>query len=164
MKKRDLNHCVSVYRELLTQKDIQVAYTELIKYVQRLKTTLSRNLSHEYSFGNVFQGYMDYTYFYFSNEYLRKKKLKFGLVLNHRDMKFEVWLLGQTKSIQAKYWQLFKNTKWIKNSEMPLYSVLEVSLIESPNFNNLDLLTETIKSKLILVVDEITDSIEWVEW
>lgn len=163
MKTKDLNHYISVYKELLAQRDIQIAYSELMKYVQKLKTTFSKSLDSEYSVGSVFQGYMDYTYFYLANDYLKSKKLKLGLVLNHTDMKFEVWLLGQTKDVQEKYWQLFKNTKWNKNSEMPQYSVFEVSLVESPDFNDLDLLTETIKSKFILVADEITASVELVD-
>jgi hypothetical protein len=42
----------------------------------RLGTTLSKNLSDRYSFENLFQGYMDYTYFYDSNDFLKKTKTK----------------------------------------------------------------------------------------
>ena len=163
MKTKDLNDLVLVYKEQLEKGYLQIAYTELIKFVMKLKTLFSRDLAHDFSFGNVFQGYMDYTYFYLSNDYLKNRKLKLGLVLNHEEMKFEIWLLGQTKEVQKKYWDLLKTTKWIKSTEIPQYSVLEAVLIETPNFNDLDSLAEKIKNELILVSDEILASLRLLD-
>ena len=60
---KDLNHYVDIYKQQLEKGDIKEAYVRLVKYVTRLGTTLSNNLSESYSFGGLFQGYMDYTYF-----------------------------------------------------------------------------------------------------
>lgn len=158
---KDLNHYVDSYREQLDKGDIQQAYAGLVKYVTRLGTTLSKNLSESYSFGSLFQGYMDYTYFYYSNDFLKKRKLKMGLVLNHSKMQFEIWLLGQTIPIQEKYWEYFKATKWNKNrTTKPRYSILETVLIEHPNFNELDLLSKQIGDNLVRVTKEIEEDIE----
>ena len=159
MKKKDLNYFVAAYKELLKNGDIQVAYTELVKYVQKLKTAFSKDLGDTYSVGNVFQGYMDYTYFYLSNDFLKDKKLNLGLVFNHNHVRFEAWLLGQTKDIQEKYWELLKDTKWINDSEMPQYSIFEVILVDNPDFDDLDTLTENIKNKLVSVAKDISTSI-----
>ena len=159
MKKKKMNYFVSAYKESLKNGDIQVAYAELVKYVQKLKTTFSKDLGDTYSVGNVFQGYMDYTYFYLSNDFLKDKKLKLGLVFNHNHVRFEAWLLGQTKDIQEKYWELLKNTKWINGSEMPQYSIFEVILVDNPDFDDLDTLTENIKNKLVSVAEDISTSI-----
>ena len=159
----NLSDYVNAYKEQLKKGDIQQAYDGLVKYVMRLRTTLSKNLSDNYSFGNTFQGYMDYTYFYYSNDYLKKRKLKLALVLNHTNMQFEIWLLGQTVPIQEKYWQSFKTTKWNKDrATKPIYSILETVLIENPNFNDLDLLTQQIEGKLVIVSSEIIDDIKKV--
>ena len=163
MKKKDLNYFVSAYKELLKSGEIQVAYAELVKYVQKLKTTFSKDLGDSYSFGNVFQGYMDYTYFYLSNDFLKSKKLKLGLVFNHKDMRFEAWLLGQTKDVQEKYWKLLKNTKWINGSELPQYSIFEVTLVDHPDFNDLSALTENIKNRLSFIAEDISASIQLVD-
>ena len=163
MKKKNLNYFVSAYKELLKNGDVQVAYAELVKYVQKLKTVFSKDLSGTYSVGNVFQGYMDYTYFYLSNDFLKDKKLKLGLVFNHNHVRFEVWLLGQTKDVQEKYWKLLKNTKWINGSEMPQYSIFEVILVDNPDFDDLDTLTESIKNKLVSVTEDISTSIHLVD-
>jgi hypothetical protein len=158
---KDLNQYIEVYKEQIQKGDIKEAYVGLVKYVTRLGTTLSKNLSERYSFGNLFQGYMDYTYFYYTNDFLKKRKLKMGLVLNHTEMRFEIWLLGQTIPIQENYWEYFKSTKWNENrTTKPQYAILETVLINKPDFNNLEKLSELIENKLILITDEILEEIE----
>jgi len=159
MKQNGLNNCVSIYKELLKAGDIQIAYAGLVKYVQKLRTVFSKEFSNEYSVGNVLQGYMDYTYFYLTNDSLTRKKLKFGLVLNHAEANFEIWLLGQTKDVQEKYWRILKNTKWIKTSDMPQYSVFEFTLVKNPDFENLDKLTDELKRNFMAVSNEILASL-----
>jgi|SRR5690554_4403260 len=154
----NLNKYVAVYKEQLDKGDILVAYNELVKFVMNLRTTFIKRLSDKYSFSGILHGYMDYTYFYYSNDFLKTKKLKLGLVLNHLEMRFEVWLLGNTKPIQKKYWELSKNTKWNNNkNEMSEYSILEAILVEKPDFNNFDKLTEQIETKMIKASEEILD-------
>lgn len=154
----DLNKYVLIYKEQLEKGDILIAYNELVKFVMRLRTDFIKNLSDQYSFSGILHGYMDYTYFYYSNEYLKRKKLKFGLVLNHLDMRFEVWLLGNTIANQKNYWELLKTTKWnTDKTVMPKYSILETTLVENPDFNNLDALTSQIETNMIKVSDDILD-------
>jgi hypothetical protein len=160
MKTNDLNGYVSVYKELLKVGEVQIAYARLVKYVQKLKTQLSKDLNEEFSVGNVFQGYMDYTYFYLTNTYLQSKKLKLGLIFNHKEASFEVWLLGQTKDIQEKYWNKLQGTKWIKVSKMPQYSIFVVALVKNPNFDDLDKLAGEIKKKFKATSTEIGISLK----
>lgn len=158
---KDFQDSVNSYKKELQIGDIQVAYAGLVKYVTKLGTTLSKNLSKSYSFGSLFQGYMDYTYFYYSNQFLKDRKLKMGLVLNHSKMQFEVWLLGQTIPIQERYWEYFRNTKWNQNrTTKPQYSILEAVLIENPNFNDLDLLSKQMETSLVEVTVEIIQEIK----
>ncbi|WP_028980878.1 DUF7000 family protein [Sporocytophaga myxococcoides] len=158
---KPLNNYVEIYKEQLDKGDIQEAYGRLVKFVMKLNSSFSNDLADRYSFGNLFQGYMDYTYFYFSDDFLKKRKLRFGLVLNHSKMRFEIWLLGQNIKVQEKYWQILKDTKWNKNrTSRPQYSVLEAIILENPDFNNLDKLTQQLKKSLIKFTDEITEHIQ----
>ena len=158
---KDLNSYVVIYKEQLKKGDIQEAYVGLVKYVTRLRTSLSKNLSETYSFGSIFQGYMDYTYFYYSNDFLKKRKLKAGLVLNHTETQFEIWLLGQTAPIQERYWQYFKTTRWNNDrTTKPQYSILETIVVEKPNFNDLEALTRQIEDGLVLITEEIIQDIK----
>lgn len=100
---KNLNHYVKIYKQQLDKGDILIAYNELVKFVMILRVGFIKSLSEQYSFTGILHGYMDYTYFYYSNEFLKTKKLKLGLVLNHSEMRFEIWLLGNTISVQKKY-------------------------------------------------------------
>ena len=154
MKK--LNDFVAVYKEQLEKGDILVAYNALVKFVMKIRVDFSNQLSSQYSFANILHGYMDYTYFYYSNEYLKSKKLKLGLVLNHLEMRFEIWLLGNTIPTQKKYWDLLKESEWNKDkTEMPKYSILEVVIVNNPDFNDLEQLSKNILTNLEQVTDEI---------
>lgn len=152
----NLNKYVSIYQSELKKGDILIAYNQLVKFVMSLRTEFIKTLSDQYAFTGIQNGYLDYTYFYYSNAFLKSKKLKFGLVLNHVEMKFEIWLLGNTKYVQKKYWEILKNTEWNKAKlEMPKYSAIEVILVENPDFNNLGKLTKQIETKMVKVSNEI---------
>lgn len=158
---KTLNDMVAEYQKQLRKGDILIAYNELVKFVMNTRTELVKELSDEYSFAKILHGYMDYTYFYYSNDYLKSKKLKFGLVLNHLEMRFEVWLLGNTISIQKDYWNRLKSTKWNKGrNEMPQYSILEAVIVDKPNFNNLKALSKKIQKQMLLVTNEVCEFLD----
>ena len=159
MKK--LNDYVAVYKEQLDKGDILIAYNALVKFVMKIRADFSKQLSSHYSFANILHGYMDYTYFYYSNDYVKSKKLKFGLVLNHLEMRFEIWLLGNTIPVQKEYWELLKDSKWNKDrNTMPQYSILEAVIVGQPDFNDLDQLSEEILNQFNSVTDEIIQLLE----
>jgi len=158
---KNLNHYVAIYKEQLDKGDILIAYNELVKFVMKLRVGFIKRLSKQYSFSGILHGYKDYTYFYYTNDFLKSKKLKLGVVLNHGEMRFEIWLLGNTIAVQKNYWDLLKDSKWNKDKiEMPKYSILEVIIENDPNFDELPLLSQKIENKLIDVSDEIINVIK----
>ncbi|MGE9271026.1 MAG: DUF7000 family protein [Verrucomicrobiales bacterium] len=163
MERANLNSRVAAYKEQLDIGTIQTAYTELVKFVMSLKSHFARELQDQFAFGGIFQGYMDYTYFYFTNESLQKRKLKLGLVLNHPDMRFEIWLLGQTKKVQEQYWNLFRKTNWVQTDSIPRYSIFEHILIPHPDFDDLDYLRKSIQESLTKTSDRILASLHQID-
>lgn len=151
---KTLNDYVKKYKAELDKGDIQFAYEQLLKYVMALKVHFQKVHSGRYTFGNVYLGFMDYTYFYFFDDFLRGKKLRFGIVLNHPKMQFELWLLGQNAEVQEK-WELLKTTKWNVGRPMPKYAQLEAVLIKAPDFNELDMLSDEIVAGAQQVIQEI---------
>ena len=97
---KNLNEYIEIYKRQLEQGDIRIAYEYLRKYVMVIRTYCTNHFSDMYSFGNVNPGYMDYTYFYFFDDYLRSKKLRFGLVLNHHNMRFNYGYWDKTPNIK----------------------------------------------------------------
>ena len=161
---KNLNHYVAIYKEQLKKGDILIAYNELVKFVMQLRVDFKKKLSKQYSFSGILHGYMDYTYFYYTNEFLKSKKLKLGVVLNHVEMRFEIWLLGNTLAVQKNYWDLLKESKWNKGkTEMPQYSILEVIIDNEPDFDELPLLSQHIEKRMIEVSEEIINGIKELE-
>lgn len=83
---KDITKCIEIYKEQLERGDIRYAYVVLTKYVAELKS----KFPNEYKTGNISFGYLDYIYFPFFNDYLRARNLRFGIVLNHKQMQFEL--------------------------------------------------------------------------
>ena len=161
---KTLNDYVQVYKEHLVKKDIQKAYHGLMKYMMSLKASLSGVYAGRFSFGNISFGYMDFTYFPFHNEFLREQKLRFGIVLNHEKMRFDLWMMGQNAGIQKAYWELLKNSRWNKDKKkMPRYAVLEAVLTDTPDFNDLKELTRIIEVQVEHVSEAIIKELEQLD-
>jgi len=153
---KKINSLISAYQQQIRKGDIQKTYSFLLKYVMQVKASLEKSFSQEYSFGNVSPGYLDFSYFPFYNDYLRDKKLRFGIVLNHGEMRFELWLMGQNKEIQDKYWNILKTSPWNQGrTEKPQYAELEIVLTDNPDFEKIDEVTANILSKAAVEVDKV---------
>lgn len=158
--KKDIQKSIEIYKEQLDNGYIQVAYLALTKYVAELKS----NFPKEYRTGNISFGYLDYTYFSFFNTFLRDQKLRFRVVLNHRKMQIELWLMGQNANIQKKYWEILKKSKWNSDrNKMLRYSVLEVVLENQIDFNNKKRMTENIITQALSLSQEIQQYLKRVE-
>lgn len=156
----NLNHYVAIYKEQLNKGEIVVAYNHLVKFVMKLRVDFIKHLSESYSFTGILHGYMEYTYFYYSSDYLKRNKLKLGLVLNHLDMRFEIWLLGNTAAVQKRYWDLLKDSKWNKDrTEMPQYAIVEVVIDHNPDFNDLPLLADKLEQCVVAQSAELISAV-----
>ncbi|HCJ0625854.1 TPA: hypothetical protein NQI02_005211 [Klebsiella variicola] len=161
---QDVDKCIAVYKVQLEQGDIQKAYHYLLRYVMHLKAHFTSSFTSRFTCGNVSPGYMDFTYFPFVDDYLRERKLRFGIALNHKALRFELWLMGQNAAIQKAYWDTLKNSLWnAKRTEMPQYCVLEAILVESPDFTNADQLTTQIEKEALRVSEAVLDSLRAFE-
>lgn len=154
-----LNDCIQIYREQLEAKAVKIAYKGIIEFMMNLKSHLSRTYPAGYFPGNFHQGYMDHTYFSFTPSSLREQKLKICIGFNHEKMHFGIWLAGQNRVIQKKYWEIFKDSDWNKfNIPSAIdkdFSIVEHVITENPDFNDLIKLTKDIDSKAMLFIEEI---------
>ena len=155
---KNLNKYVSAYHAQLKQGDILIAYHELVKFVMQLRTNFMKSLSDQYAFGGILHGYLDYTYFYYTNAELKSNKLKLAIVLNHVEMRFELWLLGNTQPVQKAYWEKMKSTLWNQGrTEMPKYAILEAVLVDKPDFDDLSQLATQVEKNALQVSREILE-------
>jgi hypothetical protein len=155
-----LNTQISAYKKVFASGEIQKTYQSLVAIVQNLRTEFSRKYKGEFSVANVLHGYLDFTYFYLKNEYLNKKKLKYAIVFNHQQVHFELWLLGQTKDVQIRYWEKLKDVKWVNEEVMPEYSIFEITLLINPDFDNTKKLSESVCNAFDSLSREIINILE----
>ena len=160
MSTKGLNARITAYRKAFASGEIQETYQRLVSIVQNLRTEFSKKYKGEFSVANILHGYIDFTYFYLQNDYLKKNKLKLAIVFNHQHASFELWLLGQTKDIQISYWEKLKGTKWVTSEIMPEYSIFEVPLISTPDFDNPNKLSESIHGQFEVLTEEILNMLE----
>ncbi len=151
--------CVSEYKRQLEKGIIQKAYLGLMEYVLRLKIHLKNNYPNHFVSGGIYFGYMDMTYFSFMPASIKDRKLKIAIVFVHDTCQFEAWLGGYNKQIQKEYWELFKESSWDQYPIVPSIegrdAIIEHVLVEEPNFDDLDGLTNEIEEGVIQFIQEI---------
>jgi hypothetical protein len=102
-----LNNHIQEYNTQLSKGQIQKAYKGIMTFMSGLiKYLRSRYPDHTTS--AFYFGYMDMTYFAFTPSNLKSKKLKIAIVYLHEEGRFEVWLGGSNKKIQAEYINLMR--------------------------------------------------------
>lgn len=69
-------------------------------FMNQLQREFDKRMENIFIVKKVLNGYLDYTYFYFENDFLKERNLKLAIVLNHQKMCFEIWLIGTTKKVQ----------------------------------------------------------------
>ena len=89
MKDNSLNSRIPAYKKALANQGIQATYQDLVTMVQKLRTQFVQTYEGKFTVAKVMHGYIDFTYFYLQNDYLKNQKLKLGVVLNHQEAHFE---------------------------------------------------------------------------
>ena len=153
-----LQEYIDEYRKQLEKGVIQKAYRGLLQYMMDLRTHPTKKYP-SFEPGNIHQGYMDMTYFPIFPAELTSKKLKIAIVFIHETIRFEVWLAAQNKRIQTEYRRFFKEDNWDKY-KIPVTtkgvdSIMECTLTDTPDFNDLDALTEQLEKRTLLFVNDI---------
>ncbi|CAM2837142.1 DUF7000 family protein [Erysipelothrix tonsillarum] len=153
--KPSINDQIRIYQDCITRNDLHATYKFLLDFMNQLQRNFKNNMASCFTTRNVLNGYLDYTYFYFDNDHLRSLKLKMGIVLNHKKMKFELWLMGSTKPVQLHFWNQFKDTPLNLEADMPQWYVVSVDLVKTPNFEDLSDLSDYIMKQVPLAYDQI---------
>ncbi|WP_299222607.1 AraC family transcriptional regulator [uncultured Aquimarina sp.] len=139
-------------------------YHQLINYMKELKAFFHKEYDTYFKLGNVYQGNPDFSYFSLTTDELKKQKLKFVIILNHKMMFFSICLSGQNKSIRKKYWEMFKDSDWstyhLAESINDSLSIIDQTIVEEPDFSNKRTLTELIEKESLKFINEIKDILE----
>ena len=147
------------YRRQLEKGAIIGAYRGLMEYFQKLRVYFKRKYPEYFVSGGVYYGFMDMTYFSFIPDYLKRRQLKVAIVFLHEAFRFEVWLGGYNKTVQAKYWKLVQERAWdqyrIPPTTKDVDSILEYIVVENPDFGDLDSITQQIERGTLKFIDDV---------
>jgi hypothetical protein len=128
-----------------------------------LKSHLEKDYPDYYTSALYF-GYMDMSYFAFTPPDLKENKLKVAIVYLHEGGRFEAWLGGNNRKIQAEF------IEWLSEKTLGKYrlskpasgvdSIIESVLVEDPDFDKLEVLKIQIEKKTIKFINDMTDILE----
>lgn len=157
----DFPEAMRDYRTQLKNGMIQKAYRGLMDYMQQLRAYISAH-HPEYSVpGSLYFGYMDMTYFAIVPAGFKERGLKIAVVFLHEAFRFEVWLSGYNRPVQARYWKIFKESGWDKYhlvaAPQGYDSVLEHILVAEPDFDDLEGLTARIEKGTLEFIRDMED-------
>ena len=149
------------YKKQLKKGNIQEAYQGLMDYFRDLRSYLKYK-HPEYSISSsIYYGYMDMTYFSFFPKTFKRRNLKIAVVFIHDVFRFEVWLAGVNRDVQAKYWKLLKENNWnkhhISSNPRGVDYILDHILIDDPDFSDLDTLTKQIERGTLDFIRDVED-------
>jgi hypothetical protein len=154
-----LNNHVREYTIQLSKGQIQKAYKGIMTFMSGLSTYLE-SMYPDYNASSLYFGYMNMTYFAFTPPDLKNKKLKIAIIYLHEQCKFEVWLGGSNRKIQAEYIKLLSGRnlgKYKLSQTLPgMDSIIESTLAYQPDFDHPEELKKHIKRKTIEFVNDIT--------
>ena len=71
-----INKKVEIYQKSINDNSLSATYKFLQTYMNQLQKKFSDTLTEQFVTQKVLNGYLDYTYFYFSNDFLKQKKVK----------------------------------------------------------------------------------------
>jgi hypothetical protein len=144
------------YKKQMEKGIIQKAYRGIMDYVMQLRTHI-KNKYPELSVGNIYNGYMDMTYFPLFPKILKNKQLKIAIVFIHDTCRFEVWLSGNNRQIQKRYREMISDNKWDKYRMDPnnADSIIEKTLETNLDISDPDALTKKLEKSTLLFIKDI---------
>jgi Family of unknown function (DUF7000) len=151
--------CMETYKELMNKGEIQVAYSGLMEFILGLRNHLKNSHPEFYVSGNFYQGYMDFTYFSFTPNSLKKHRLRVAIIFVHKTLEFKVCLGGLNKKAQAIYWEKFIEKGWnkyeipksIKGSDF----IIESTITTEPDFSNPKDLTNQLEKGILKFAKDV---------
>lgn len=153
-----LNKYIQEYTTQLGKGEIQKAYRGIMTFMSDLKTYLE-NKHPDFAVSALYPGYMDMTYFSFTPPGLRSRKLKIAIVFLHAEGRFELWLAGNNRQIQASYIELLSQIdigEYQRSQAGPgVDSIIVSSIAGQPDFEHLEELKTHIEINTITFAKDI---------
>lgn len=158
-----LNDQIKEYTAQLEKGHIQKAYRGIMNFMSRLRTSLAGRYP-DCTVSGLYPGYMDMTYFAFTPAGLKSRQLKIAVVYLHEQGRFEAWLVGANRKVQAGMIKRFTgcDTGGFRLSRVNpgVDSILECVLTEQPDFDSPAKLTALMEEKTLAFIRGVEKLLE----
>ena len=155
-----LNEAIREYTFQLQRGQIQIAYKGIMTFMSAMKSFLE-NRHHDFTASGLYFGYMDMTYFAFTPPELKQRNLKIAIVYLHAENRFDAWLGGVNRKVQAEYIEFFKGKDLgglvLSEVKPGVDSILEMQLADKPDFDHQEELMISIESNVIEFIGKIKE-------
>ncbi len=144
---KTLNKRIAAYTQQLRLGEIQIAYKGILEFMGKLRANFIKKYPH-YDVSNIYQGYLDMTYFSLSTKPLKEKGLKIAIVYLHEKGSFEVWLSARNRDIAKAHLSILNSLLAEINAshdENNQDAIVECILTCTPDFEDQDQLINTIE-------------------
>ena len=133
-----LNKQIAAYTQQLRLGEIQMAYKGILAFIGKLRAAFIKKYPH-YDVSNIYQGYLDMSYFSLSTKPLKDNGLKIAIVYLHEKGSFEVWLSARNRDIARNHQAILDSL----SDEINVFhdqnnqdAIVEYSLTCTPDFEN----------------------------
>ena len=155
-----LNDDIREYTELLKEGKVPRAYRGILSFMSELLRHMSA-VHPGHTVSAMYVGFMDMTYFAFTPPELKSRSLKIAVVYLHEENRFEVWLGGGNRKIQAEYIERLSGAdigSYTLSKVSPgVDSIIEKRLVEHPDFDDREALISRLEKDVIAFVGDMIE-------
>lgn len=153
-----LSKALQVYHVALNKGDIQRAYRSILSFILELRTELEQKYP-EYTISQVYQGYMDMSYFAITPTELRARKLKIALVYLHESNRFELWLSANSRKLQKEWLDVLNQKEELEyrvsEAGVGIDSIVEYIVHVSPKFEAREALKQSLEMNTVRFIKDM---------
>lgn len=149
---------IEEYKNIIQTTNLQRDYQELIKFFKYLRNYLQKEMTDLNFTANIVENNMDYSYFQFTNENLKKKGLKIVFVFVHKEFKYQIWLSGVNRQEQVKYFNMYEKNTRFKLTPNPIKTdyILSKDVETEFNYDDLEKLLNNLKREIYIFINDIS--------
>lgn len=155
-----INDDIREYTERLKEGAIPRAYRGIVSFMSEFLRRMSA--SHpDHAVSTLYTGFMDMTYFAITPPDLKRLNLKVAVVYLHEENRFEVWLGGGNRKIQAEYIERLSGAdigSYTLSKVGPgIDSIIEKRLVEHPDFEYKEALIHRLENDVTAFIGDMIE-------
>ena len=141
-----------------------IDFHQCLEYMKEIRAFFDKEYALVFTLGTIYKGNADFSYFSLTTEELKKQKLKFVIIFNHKLLCFTICLSGQNKEIRKQCWKLFKDSSWdtykLVTSINDSLFIMDHTLVAHPNFDDITTLKKDIETESLKFINDIRSVLE----